>query len=84
MGNLFGLFPIPVSIYTLDRALNEFELDMLVNQPQRSNLGNTSSKNTYILVSFVDQFTIIDHPFSWDTNVVRTLRHCSKFIPTFD
>lgn len=49
MGNLLGLFPTPVSIYTLDRTLNEFELDILINQPQRPNLGNTSSKNTYIL-----------------------------------
>lgn len=49
MGNLLGLFPIPVSIYTLDRALNEFELDTLINQPQISNAGNTRSKNSYIL-----------------------------------
>jgi len=43
------LFPTPVGFYNLPRALTAKELKILTNQPQRPNMGNTSSENRHVL-----------------------------------
>jgi len=43
------LFPIPVAFFTLDRTLTSDELDFISHQPQRSNMGNTSSEDNYMI-----------------------------------
>lgn len=43
------LFPIPVAFFNLDRKLTKKELKFVNDQPQRSNMGNTSSEDNYIV-----------------------------------
>lgn len=43
------LFPIPVAFFTFGRELTSTELDFISNQPQRSNMGNTSSEDNYLI-----------------------------------
>lgn len=43
------LFPTPVAFFDLGRTLDTKELDYIVNQPQRPNMGNTSSVDNYLL-----------------------------------
>lgn len=42
------LFPTPVAFFNLERPLSEIERDFILNQPQRTNMGNTSSENNYL------------------------------------
>ena len=43
------LFPTPVAFFTLDRKITKAELDFITSQPQRSNMGNTSTEDNYIV-----------------------------------
>jgi len=52
--NVHGLFPTPVAVFELGRELSEFESDLLLNQPDRANTGNTTSLNNKILDSLSD------------------------------
>jgi uncharacterized protein (TIGR02466 family) len=47
--NLVELFPVPVGITSIDRDLTAKELDILTNQAQSSNTGNSHSTNSRIL-----------------------------------
>lgn len=47
--NFNNLFSIPVAICAFQRGLSNDELNFIKNQPQQENLGNTSSKDSYIL-----------------------------------
>lgn len=47
--NMRHLFPTPVGIFSLDRALTDEERAFLMGQDQRSNTGNSTSKNNFIL-----------------------------------
>lgn len=49
MMNLHGIFPTPIGFFNMDRSLTESELEILSNQPQRPNMGNTSSDNRHVL-----------------------------------
>jgi uncharacterized protein (TIGR02466 family) len=44
-----NLFPQPVGLYKLDRDLTKRELDFILEQPQRPNMGNTTSIDNHIL-----------------------------------
>lgn len=44
-----NLFPTPVAVFDLARALTDEELDYLDNLPRRPNMGNQSSENNYLL-----------------------------------
>lgn len=46
---LHNLFPTPVGFYELGRDFTAKELSFLKNQETRSNMGNTTSKNSTIL-----------------------------------
>jgi len=42
------LSPIPVAFFNLDRKLTKKEFKFINDQPQRSNMGNTSSEDNYV------------------------------------
>lgn len=44
-----NLFPTPIGIFNFNEKISEKEKNFLLDQPQRSNEGNTSSVNKYIL-----------------------------------
>lgn len=44
-----NLFPIPIGFYDYEQGLSEENLKFLIEQKQRSNVGNTSSEDKYIL-----------------------------------
>ena len=46
---MLSLFSIPVGQYKIDRELTKKEMNFFLKQPQRANLGNTTSTNSYIL-----------------------------------
>jgi len=46
---MLSLFSIPVGRYKIDRELTKKEMNFFLKQPQRNNLGNTTSTNFYIL-----------------------------------
>ena len=46
---MLSLFSIPVGQYKIDRELTKKEMNFFLKQPQRTNLGNTTSTNSYIL-----------------------------------
>lgn len=46
---IYNLFPTPVGSYSLDYKLSKKELKFLLEQPQRSNMGNTTSIDNKIL-----------------------------------
>lgn len=46
---ILSLFSIPVGRYKIDRELTKKEMNFFLKQPQRNNLGNTTSINSYIL-----------------------------------
>jgi len=46
---ILSLFSVPVGNYTLSRELTKKELAFIIKQPQRNNLGNTTSTNNTIL-----------------------------------
>jgi uncharacterized protein (TIGR02466 family) len=47
--NTHQLFPTPVAFFDLGRELTSAELDFIVQLPQRSNMGNSSSEDNYII-----------------------------------
>lgn len=47
--NINQLFPTPVAFFDLGRPLKSDELDFITQQEQRTNMGNTSSKDNYLL-----------------------------------
>jgi len=47
--NIHQLFPTPVAFFTFNRKLTDTELNFITTQPQRSNQGNTSSEDNYII-----------------------------------
>lgn len=47
--NLHQLFPIPVAFFSLGRELTDQELSCILSQNKRSNMGNSSSENNYLL-----------------------------------
>lgn len=49
MANIESLFPTPVGFYKLGREFTKKELSFALNQEQRPNQGNTTSKDSYIL-----------------------------------
>jgi len=49
MMNLHGLFPTPIGFFNIDRPLTDSELQILTSQPQRPNMGNTSSEDRHVL-----------------------------------
>lgn len=46
---LMSLFPTPVAFFDLPREFTQHELNFIKNQTQTPNMGNTSSKDTYVL-----------------------------------
>ena len=46
--NMHNLFPTPVGFFDLDREFIKAELDFLLNQDARPNMGNTTSVDNYI------------------------------------
>lgn len=46
---IHNLFPTPVGCYTVEHKLTKKELNFLLNQPQRNNMGNTTSVDNKIL-----------------------------------
>ena len=46
---MLSLFSIPVGQYKIDRELTKKEMNFFLKQPQRNNLGNTTSNNSHIL-----------------------------------
>lgn len=46
---LENLFPTPVAFFKLDRDLTKSEMDFIIDQPTRPNMGNTTSTNNFIL-----------------------------------
>jgi len=46
---MLSLFSIPVGQYKIDRELTKKEMNFFLKQPQRNNLGNTTSTNSHIL-----------------------------------
>lgn len=46
---IHNLFPTPVGCYTVDHKLTKKEHSFLINQPQRNNMGNTTSVDNKIL-----------------------------------
>lgn len=44
-----GLFPKPIGLSKLNREITQDEFDFILNLPTRSNFGNKSSVNSYIL-----------------------------------
>lgn len=46
--NINQLFPTAVAFFDLGRNLEPDELDFILNQPQRTNMGNTSSQDNYL------------------------------------
>jgi uncharacterized protein (TIGR02466 family) len=49
--NLHPLFPTPVAFFTMPRDYTNAEINFIKNLSQRSNMGNTSSENNYVLAS---------------------------------
>ena len=49
--NLHPLFPMPVAFFTMPRDYTNAEINFIKNLSQRSNMGNTSSENNYVLAS---------------------------------
>ena len=47
--NILSLFPKAVGSFQLDRDLTEDEIKFIKDQPTRSNMGNTTSVDNYIL-----------------------------------
>lgn len=46
---LHHIFPIPIGKFELGREFSKIELEFMLNQETRPNLGNLTSKNTHIL-----------------------------------
>lgn len=46
---ILSLFPTPVGIYQLDRDLTSEEKDVLLNLEEGPNMGNTTSKDRFVL-----------------------------------
>ena len=46
---MHAMFPTPVAFFKLPRALTDNELDFLMSQKTRPNLGNTTSIDSYVL-----------------------------------
>ena len=46
---LHNLFPIPIGFFDLDRELTELERKFVDKQKTRSNMGNTTSEDNYVL-----------------------------------
>lgn len=46
---MLSLFSIPVGQYKIGQELTKKEMNFFLKQPQRNNLGNTTSINSYIL-----------------------------------
>lgn len=46
--NIHNLFPTPVGFFELDREFTKTELDFLINQETRPNMGNTTSIDNYV------------------------------------
>lgn len=46
--NMHNLFPTPVGFFDLDREFTKAELDFLLNQDARPNIGNTTSVDNYV------------------------------------
>lgn len=46
--NINQLFPLPIAFFDLGRPLESNELNFIMDQPQRKNLGNTSSQDNYL------------------------------------
>ena len=44
-----GIFPTPVGIFNLDRAVTKEELDLILNTEYHENTGNKTSLNKYVL-----------------------------------
>ncbi len=49
MSNIEHLFPIPIGMFNLDRPLTDEELLFARGQETRSNAGNLTSQNSYVL-----------------------------------
>ena len=49
--NLHPLFPTPVAFFNMPRDYTNAEINFIKNLSQRSNMGNTSSENNYVLAS---------------------------------
>ena len=47
--NLHPLFPTPVAFFDFPRDFSQDELDFMLKQEQRPNMGNTTSSNNFIL-----------------------------------
>lgn len=47
--DLQSLFPTPIGFFTFDPGLTDEEREFIINQPQRPNMGNTSSQNVHLL-----------------------------------
>jgi uncharacterized protein (TIGR02466 family) len=47
--NFYNIFPTTIGIFNLERDLTQEELDFLNNQDKRSNAGNTTSVDNYVL-----------------------------------
>jgi uncharacterized protein (TIGR02466 family) len=49
--NIASIFPVAVGMYTMPNKLSDSELKFLLNTPTRSNVGNRTSENSYVLNS---------------------------------
>ena len=47
--NFYNIFPTTIGMFSLERDLTQEELDFLNNQDKRSNAGNTTSVDNYVL-----------------------------------
>lgn len=47
--NLYNIFPTTIGMFNLERDLTTEEKEFLKNQERRSNAGNTTSKDNYLL-----------------------------------
>lgn len=47
--NLYNIFPTTIGMFNLERDLTTEEKDFLNNQERRSNAGNTTSRDNYLL-----------------------------------
>jgi uncharacterized protein (TIGR02466 family) len=46
---LENLFPTPVAFFRFERDLSEIEMDFIINQKTKPNIGNLTSENKFIL-----------------------------------
>ena len=47
--NILQIFPQPIGHFTLDRALTDVELEFMLGQETKPNIGNVYSANSYLL-----------------------------------